>query len=123
MPSSPEKVARYQFYVALGNALSTWAITEEALVSLAARLLGTTSEKTGTVFYSIANFHTWLAIIDELFELDERSRRHKSDWTNIAKTLRRLNDTRVRLAHQRLPFGPDEPGVELRPSQFDRRSK
>jgi hypothetical protein len=94
----------------------------------------TTQEKAGLILYSIANVHSWLSIIDELFAIEPRYRSLRSDWTPIAERLKKLNDTRVRLAHHALVSGK---GIEalmagedlevifpsLRPNQFDTRTK
>jgi hypothetical protein len=60
------------YYAAIGKAISGWSGTEGILVVLAAILLDTTQEKAGLILYSIANVHSWLSIIDELFAIDLR---------------------------------------------------
>jgi hypothetical protein len=64
--------AKKLLYSAIGQAISAWSALETLLVRLAAILLGASREKTGVVFYSIQNFHLWLNIIDELFNLEKR---------------------------------------------------
>jgi len=122
------------YYAAIGKAISSWSDTEGSLVIVAAMLLDTTQEKAGLIFYSINNFHSWLSIIDELFAIEPRYRSLRSDWTPIAERLKKLNDTRVRLAHHALDSGK---GIEalmagedlevtfpsLRPNQYDTRTK
>ncbi|SHJ50831.1 hypothetical protein SAMN05444159_0793 [Bradyrhizobium lablabi] len=122
------------YYGAIGKGISAWSRTESGLVVIAALLLDTKQEKAGLILYSIANFHSWLAIIDELFEMDPRYRALRPDWTVIANRLKKLNDTRVRLAHHALESGK---GIEaivagediemllpsLKPSKYDTRTK
>jgi hypothetical protein len=72
---------------------------------IAAMLLDTQPEKAGLVFYSINNFHTWLSIIEELFALDPKFTPLRPEWIAISNRLRKLNDTRVSLAHHALGPG------------------
>jgi hypothetical protein len=128
------KEAERSLYYSIGRAITAWAKTEGMLVIIAAMLLETTTKKAGLVLYSILNINQWLAIIDELFVLDERYTPLRSDWLDIAKHMRKLNDTRVRLAHHSVVRGK---GIEvliedgdvmdtlpsLKPSEYDVRSK
>ena len=68
-------------------------------------LLDTPSEKAGLVLYSINNVHTWLSIIEELFAIDTKFTALRPEWIAIATRLRKLNDTRVSLAHHALGPG------------------
>jgi hypothetical protein len=87
-------------------------------------LLGTTYDKAGLVFYSIPNFYSWLTIIDELFIIDKRFAKMKPAWGEIAEALKKLNDSRVRLAHQSSKRPEGRGGVPaLRPISIDVRSK
>ena len=122
------------YYATIGKAISGWSGTEGSLVVIAAILLDTTEVKAGLILYSINNFHSWLSIIDELFAIEPRYRSLRSDWTPIAERLKKLNDTRVRLAHHALDSGK---GIEalvggedlevifpsLRPNKYDTRTK
>jgi hypothetical protein len=65
------------YYSSVGKGISAWSRNEGLLVAVGALLLDTTFEKAGLVFYSVINFHTWLTIIDELFDIDPR-RRHQA---------------------------------------------
>ena len=73
---------------------------ENSLIAIAALLLRTyEGKKVGTILYSIANFHTWLSIIGDLFTQEPLYTALKPRWNKISERLRELNDTRVRLAH------------------------
>lgn len=96
---------------------------ESSLVHLAAILLGATSAKTGVVLYSIQNFHTWLSVIDELFDLNPALRKARPKWTKIAARLRALNDTRVRLAHHTAVIRNKDDPTTLRAARYDLRMK
>jgi hypothetical protein len=104
-------------YRAIGSAITIWSRMEGSLVHIASWLMDARSHKVGLVFYSINNFHTWLSIIDELFEIDPAFAPLKSDWTQIANKLRGLNDIRVRLAHHAVEQGKD--AVEVADNELD----
>jgi hypothetical protein len=106
-----------QSYYAVGTAISLWSRMEGSLVHIASWLLDARSEKVGLVFYSINNFHTWLSIIEELFEINPAFSPLKSEWNAIAKKLRGLNDIRVRLAHH--SFEPGRDIIELAENELD----
>jgi hypothetical protein len=111
-------------YVALGESISNWAETEALIAVVGAMLLGTTADKAGLVFYSIPSFYSWLTIIDELFIIDTQFAKMKPAWGEIAETLKKLNDTRVRLAHHSSKRPEGRGGVPaLRPISIDARSK
>jgi hypothetical protein len=61
------------FYATVGQGISHWSAMETRLVQIVAKLLKTSDEKAGLIMYSIANFHTWLMIIDELFCIGRNS--------------------------------------------------
>src|SRR5687768_7821315 len=100
---SQETQARVSFYATVGQGITTCAHMEGILIELATLLLTAPAQKTGAVFYSIPNFHAWLNIIDELFEIESRAKLHKPHWNAISEKLRGLNDKRVALAHHALP--------------------
>ena len=116
------------FYSVIGRCISVWAETEGLLIFIAALLIHTTPQKAGLIFYSIPNFYSWLSIIDDLFEHEQVFSGQKSEWGKIGERLKKLNDTRVRLAHQSTR-NPDKilrsPGdiPSLRPHKFDIRAK
>jgi hypothetical protein len=82
----------------------------------------------------LASGHTARAGALPVFAIEPRYRSLRSDWTPIAERLKKLNDTRVRLAHYALISGK---GIEaliagedlevifpsLQPNQFDTRTK
>jgi hypothetical protein len=109
-------------YLSIGQGISLWASMEGTLVSIAARLLSTSEQKAGLVFYSISNFHSWLNIIDELFLMEDSYAKHRDSWIKQTENLRSMNDTRVRLAHHTV-WDYWEMPVALRPGRFDSRSK
>jgi hypothetical protein len=116
------------FYSAIGRCISVWAETEGLLIFIAALLILTTPQKAGLIFYSIPNFYAWLSIIDDLFEHEKVFSEQKSEWGKIAERLKKLNDTRVRLAHQTARntdyiVPPDDVLPSLRPHKFDIRAK
>jgi hypothetical protein len=88
------------FHRATGSALTTWAIMEERLVLIASLLLRTSPRKGGLIFYSIINFQVWIAIITELFGLEND---YFSDfqrrWNKLYERLRAEKDSRDQLAH------------------------
>jgi hypothetical protein len=121
-------------YVTIGKGITAWSGMENILVLIAAMLLDTPAERAGLVFYSINNFHTWLSLIDELFAMNTSFQALRSEWTPIAERLKKLNDTRVRLAHHAVQSGKrvldlvegdtgEVLNPSLRASQFDTRSK
>jgi hypothetical protein len=128
------KDAERTLYYSIGRSITAWSRTEGLLVIIAAMLLETSLEKAGLVLYSIINVNQWLSIIDELFAIDARYTPLRSNWADIAKGLRKLNDTRVRLAHNSVVRGK---GIEvlvadgdvtemypsLKPNRYDVRSK
>jgi hypothetical protein len=120
-----EAEERKLFYSSVGQGISLWSSMESCLIEIAARLLNTTPEKTGLIFYSISNFYTWLSIINELFLAAPEFVEHRKKFTRAGEGLRALNDTRVQLAHHSV-FAPDPHGwthTALRPGQYDSRSK
>jgi DNA repair exonuclease SbcCD ATPase subunit len=121
-------------FAGIGKGITAWSRTEGNLVVIAAMLLDTEFEKAGLIFYSIPNFYTWLSIIDELFALDPRYQALRPDWREIAEKLKKLNDTRVRLAHHAVYSGRgireavsgedmDALLPSLKPNPFDTRMK
>jgi hypothetical protein len=119
----------FTFNALVGQALSQWVRMETILLAIASTLLETSLPKTGLVFYSIQNFHVWLNVIDELFQLEKRYEPHHSDWKKICEQLRQLNDMRVRLAHH-TSWQPAQDEIsrlatrpKLRPPQWDLRAK
>jgi hypothetical protein len=124
--SREEIETRKAFYTTVGQGISNWTRVEGRLIHIAACLLGSSVEKTGAIFYSVLNFHTWLGIIDELFMLDPRFTVARNDWNKLASKLRALNDTRVRLAHHTASYVSDDEVVTkpfLKPAKEDTRSK
>ena len=87
------------FYRAVGGALTTWALMEERLILIASLLMMTRVKKTELIFYSIINFHVWLAIITELFPLEPNLSHFQKRWNKLAERLRGEKDNRDRLAH------------------------
>jgi hypothetical protein len=104
-----------------------WAGMEGSLIAITSLLLRThEAEKVGMIMYSILNFHVWLNIVDELFVMEPRSSL-KPRWNKISEKLKRLKDTRDRLAHHTIHhqgaisvLGID---TSLRPGPFDTRRK
>lgn len=94
---------------------------ETRLVRIAAVLLDTSAAKAGLVLYSINNFPTWLAIIEDLFLADPTLAEERSVWTKMTSKLRELNDIRVRLAHH--TSDRTDVGALLSPSHLDTRTK
>jgi hypothetical protein len=84
---------------AVGQALSFWAQMEENLVPIAGMLLRTEFEMAGLVMYSIINFCVRLTIITDLFSMSNHYSSLKPRWTKIFEKLRKMQDTRDRLAH------------------------
>ena len=97
---------------------------ETKIIHFGADLLDCNVEKAGVVFYSITNFYSWLNIIDELLRLDKRLSSVKREWNQVSTRLRKLNDIRVRLAHQTAYFTDlSFSDMCLRPVREDRRNK
>lgn len=130
-PSFPPEAKHYtNTYELIGRGISAWAVMELRLVQITAGLLGTNERKAGLVLYSINNFYSWLSIIDGLFD-EAEAHASKLRWYGLTSTLKRLNDIRVRLAHQAVYVDIYEsvegdtiavPGG-LKPSPFDSRPK
>lgn len=127
---------REDTYATIGKSITAWSTTESILVTIATMLLDTRPEKAGLVLYSINNFHTWLSIIEELFAIDQQFTLLRPEWIAISNRLRKLNDTRVSLAHHALGPGKgfehfvetdndDLSGIfpTLRPDSSDTRTK
>jgi hypothetical protein len=115
---------RWALYTSVGQALSQWAKMEDSLIAIAALLLRTyEGKKVGTILYSIANFHTWLSIIGDLFTQEPLYTALKPRWKKISERLRELNDTRVRLAHHTSYDGDKSATTIGDAGQFDVRPK
>ena len=84
------------FIAPSGRLISHWSQLEGSLVYIASWFNGCADRKGRSIF------HSWLSIIEELFEIDPAFAPLKPDWNKIAKKLKGLNDTRVRLAHHSL---------------------
>jgi hypothetical protein len=117
------------FYGAVGQGISRWSSMEETLVQIAAKLVRTSEPKAGAIMYSINNFYAWLQIIDDLFVLDDTFPKSLKRWRGMIETLKKANDTRVRLAHHAvhedllpLLLGASAQ-ADLRPGRLDTRSK
>jgi hypothetical protein len=131
-PSLPPKAKHYtNLSELIGRGISTWAVMEMSLVQIAGKLLGTTNAKAGLVLYSINTFYSCITIIDGLFAQDRQFAAEKEKWTGLTSELKRLNDVRVRLAHQAV-FVEFHETIEgdivttsggLQPSPFDSRPK
>lgn len=115
------------FHAVVGLGISSWALIENLLIRIASVILGAPTEKTGLVLYSIQNFHSWLNIIDELLAFDAAYGEPKQQWNKISDVLRKLNDQRVRLAHNTTIHEEAamlfKIGVSLKPGTFDVRKK
>jgi hypothetical protein len=83
----------------VGQALTTWAHLEVALVAIFALLMRTGGERSGLILYSIVNFNTWLSIIHDLFEMDHDLRQFQKRWNKISERIRRVKDQRDQIAH------------------------
>jgi hypothetical protein len=119
---------RQALYTAVGQGLSHWAAMEETLIAITSLLLRThEAMKVGIIMYWIVNFNTWLSIIDELFSQEPLYTPLKPKWNKINENLKRLNDTRNRLAHHSIYHGERAAtfagDILLRPSRFDARKK
>jgi len=97
-------------YEAVGRGITQWANTESLLIIIGATLLETSFEKSGVVFYSIINFNVWLSIISELMPKTDEFEKAKEKWGVLSEKLRRLNNTRVLIAHH--PVDTDDPVVK-----------
>ena len=117
------------FYACVGQGISSWTRMEERLVQIGARLLRTSHDKAGLVFYSIINFNVWLDILDQLFVLDGTYENSYAKWHTLVSLLRKENDIRARLAHHSLDqeFKIDWERLSLkaflRPAKLDTRTK
>lgn len=112
------------FFTSVGQSISMWSNTEGFLVAVAGMLLDTRFAKAGLIFYSIPNFYSWLSIIDELFSMEQKFSAQKPEWGAIADRLKKLNDTRVRLAHHSFRRGQEVDHFPvLRPNRYDTRAK
>jgi hypothetical protein len=83
--------------------------------------------KAGIILYSITNHNIWLSIIGDLFSQEPRYLVLRPRWNKLSDRLKRLNDTRVRLAHHTVYYGDNDAtlsrDISLRPGQFDVRPK
>jgi hypothetical protein len=117
------------FYISVGQGITHWASMEGRLVQIAARLLKTSEEKAGIVFYSIININIWITIIDELFEQDGTYTNSMKAWRKLIGPLRKENKIRVRLAHHLMSQDEEDLGgtkaiqAYLRPGQLDSRAE
>jgi hypothetical protein len=109
------------FHQAVGGALTTWAIMETRLVLIASLLLKADPQKTGLIFYSIINFHGWIAIITELFPMEPDYEPFQKRWNKISKRLRAEKDYRDRLAHNIVVSR--QPVSQVSPLDFRSKSK
>jgi hypothetical protein len=106
-------------FASVGKALSAWATMEEGLVLMVACLLRVRPKKAGIVMYSIHNFGTWLSVIHDLFDADDTLNRFQKRFGKITERIKRIKDTRDRLAHHSV----SHPTAEIGPSLLDARSK
>src|SRR6202022_2239319 len=68
MAQQSKKHEELALYTSIGQALSQWAGMEDSLVGISCLLLRThEATKVGIILYSLANHHTWLNIIGDLF--------------------------------------------------------
>jgi hypothetical protein len=112
------------FFTSVGQSISMWSNMEGFLVAVAGMLLDTRFAKAGLILYSIPNFYSWLSIIDELFSMEQKFSAQKPEWGTIADRLKKLNDTRVRLAHHSFRRGQEiDHFPVLRPNRYDTRAK
>jgi hypothetical protein len=128
MPDTSDERLRNTFFSVVGQSISTWSAMESVLIGIAGTLLDLTGSrslsKVGLVFYSVQNFHVWLNIIDELFSLDDDFKDKRDEWGKKSDQLRKLNDTRVRLAHHTYWHKvPNSADPSLAPARFDARNK
>jgi hypothetical protein len=117
--------AKRPLYTAVGQAISAWAGMESSLVVVAGILMETPLHKVGLILYSNQNFYGWLNIIDGLFEIEPKYSKQMSMWGKISNDLRKMNDTRVRLAHHTShhKHSSENADPSLMPGRFDVRSK
>jgi hypothetical protein len=108
-------------HTAVGQALASWASAEEHIVMIAAMLLSIPDEKAGLIFYSIINFNTWLAIVNDLFRADPRFQGLMGEWNKISSRLRGLKNLRDRLAHHGVHA--EQSDVVLGPMRYDTRTQ
>lgn len=106
-------------YQTVGNAITSWAKLEEAVVTIFALLLRNDSRTAGLILYSIINFNTWLSIIHDLFEMDEALTPFQHRWNKLAERMRKIKDQRDQIAHHAL----DTKTTALKASRFDVRRK
>lgn len=109
-------------WTTVGQALTAWAAMEETLVAMVTLLLRTETDKAGIIMYSIINFNVWLSVISELFALDPDLKSLQPKWNKISARIRKIKDTRDRIAHESSHKDSATFGV-LKPSQFDFRAK
>lgn len=118
---SPTYLAHEDFYIGVGLSISRWSHMETTIVRIFSVIMRTEEKKAGIVFYSIMNFNTWLMVISDLIAIDPAFKKHAGNWNKKVDRLRRLNDTRVRLAHHTV-WEEGEP-LGLKPSRLDARPK
>jgi hypothetical protein len=106
-------------YQTVGNAITSWAKMEEAVVTVFALLLRNDGKTAGLILYSIINFNTWLTIIHDLFKMDETLTPFKRRWDKLAERMRRIKDQRDQIAHHAL----DAKLTALKASRLDTRKK
>jgi hypothetical protein len=112
-----------EFYALMGQGISFWSAMETHLVRISARLLGTTSQRAGVLMYSITSPWTWLQIIDDLFLLTPEYSSQRAAYNKQAAAIRKLIDTRNRLAHHTTIDGLKKTSVKLLRPELDMRSK
>lgn len=105
----------------VGRALTAWSKMEETMVAIIAVLLMVSVKKAGVVMYSIYNFNTWLAVTNDLFELDEVMRPFQKRFNKISERIRRIKDLRDQLAHHSVRMSDDK--STLQSPDADARSK
>lgn len=112
------------FYASVGQSISAWAHMETGLIYMFASLMGTHPQKAGLVLYSINNFHSWLSLIETLMASDDRLKHLVPVWNKKSEVLKKLNDTRARIAHQRASDDTNQSlGKVLAASRLDTRVK
>jgi hypothetical protein len=106
----PQETARQRLLQAIGQAISDWALVEEALFELFFREMNCSAlGPPAAAFVAADSIRTKLAMVDAMVWQSARPAEALQDWRALKKRLDHLGPKRNRLAHRKV--------VQLRPGR------
>lgn len=88
------------FYYAIGEAITTWATVEKALLWIVTACFTKHNlDNAAITFFSIENFRTKILAADRLFNTKFEGTAHIKQWEDLLRSLERLSQVRNHLVH------------------------